>query len=234
MSLLTIVQSAATKIGIPQPSTVVSNNDPQVETLLTFANEEGEELARYGPWEEITKEKTFVSVAQDEQTGALPSDFVAFINGSFFNRSSRRKVFGPISPQQWQREEATIVASGISDFFRVRGGEILITPEIPAGETLAFEYISSLWVDTDADNVADSAVWVADDDTSVLEERLISLGIVWRFLAKSGLPWNTQHATYITEVEKALGRQGGAPVLNMATGGGIVLGPGNVPETGYG
>lgn len=234
MTLLSVIQSAATKIGIPQPTTAIDNNDPQVQTLLTYANEEGEELARYGAWEEITKEQTFTSVAQDEQTGALPSDFVAFLNGSFFNRTTRRKVFGPISAQQWQREKATVVASGISDFFRVRAGEIIITPEIPAGEELAFEYTSTLWVDTDADGTADSASWVADDDTSVLEERLISLGIVWRFLAKSGLPWQTQHATYITEVEKALGRQGGAPVLNMAAGGGLVLGPGNVPETGYG
>lgn len=234
MTLKSLVQSAATKIGIPQPSTIIGNNDPQVETLLTFANEEGEELARSGHWEELTKETTFTAVAASEQTGALPSDFVAFVNDSFYNRSSRRKVFGPISPQQWQREQATAIASGIHDFFRVRNGEILMTPDPAVGDTMAFEYSSTLWVDTDADGTGDSAVWVADTDTSVLEERLLSLGIVWRFLQKSGLPFQPQYTIYRTEVDKALARQGGAPTLSMDGGGGIFLGPPNVPTVGFG
>lgn len=234
MTLLSLVQSAATKIGIPQPATVINNSDPQVETLLTFANEEGEELTRKGHWEELTLETTFVAVAQSEQTGALPTDLVAFINGSFYNRSSRRKVFGPISPQQWQREQATVIASGIHDFFRVRDNEILMTPDPAVGDVMAFEYITENWVDTNADGVGDSPVWVADTDTSLLEERLISLGIVWRFLQKSGLPWQAQHAIYSTEIEKAMGRQGGAPTLSLDGGGGIVLGPPNVPTVGFG
>jgi len=234
MTLLSIVQSAATKIGIPQPATIVGNSEPQVETLLTFANEEGEELARMGQWEEITVEKTFTAVAAAEQTGALPSDFIAFVNDSFYNRTNRRKVFGPISAQEWQREQAISVAAGIHDFFRVRGGEILMTPNPTVGDTMAFEYVSKNWVDTDADGVGDSAVWVSDTDTSVLEERLLSLGIVWRFLQKSGLPFQAPHQIYMSEVQKALGRQGGAPTLSLDGGGGIFLGPPNVPETGFG
>ena len=62
MSLLTLVQSATPKIGIPKPNTVISNADPQVETLLALANEEGEILARRGHWERLIKEKTFTSV----------------------------------------------------------------------------------------------------------------------------------------------------------------------------
>lgn len=234
MSLLTLIQRAAPKIGIPKPSTVIGNNDPQVEALLEFANEEGEILLRRGHWEDLVIEKTFTAVAASEQTGALPSDFVGFVDGSFFNRSSRRRVFGPISPQQWQREQATVIASGIHDFFRVRGNEILMTPDPAVGDTMAFEYLTTLWVDTDADNVGDSAVWVSDSDTTLLEERLITLGVVWRFLQKSGLPWETQFAKYDDEVSKALARQGGSPTISLDGGGGIALGPPNVPRFGFG
>ena len=234
MTLLSLIAAAAPKIGIPTPSTVIGNNDPQVQTLLAYANEEGEILARRGHWETTTKEKTFVAVAASEQTGALPTDFISFVNGSFYNRSSRRKVFGPITPQQWQREQATVIASGIHDFFRVRGGEILMTPDPAVGDTMAFEYISTLWVDTDADGVGDSAVWVADDDTSLLEERLMTLGLIWRFRQKSGIPWETSFQKYENEVEKAMARQRGAPSLTLDGGGGIALGPPNVPAVGFG
>ncbi len=234
LSLLSLVQSAAPKIGIEKPASVVGNNDPQVVTLLEYANEEGEILARGGHWEQITKEATFTAVAASEQTGAFPSDFISFINGSFYNRSSRREVFGPITPQQWQREQATVIASGIHDFFRVRGGEILMTPDPAVGDTMAFEYISTLWVDTDADGVGDSAVWVADTDTSVLEERLMTLGLIWRFREKSGIPWETAFQKYENEVDKALARQRGAPFLTLDGGGGIALGPPNVPAVGFG
>lgn len=234
MTLLSLVQSATPKIGIPKPVTVVDNSDVQVETLLELANQEGQELARAGHWEALVVETTFTAVAQSEQTNAMPSDFVGFIDGSFFNRSSRRRVFGPISPQQWQREQATSVAAGIHDFFRVRGGNILITPDPTAGDTMAFEYGSTFWVDTDGDGDGDSETWDADDNTSLLEERLMSLGLIWRFLDKSGLPYETKKKTYDDEVEKALARQGGAPILSLSGGGGIFLGPPNVPEVGYG
>ncbi len=234
MTFLSIVQSASTKIGVPKPVTVIDNSDPQVETLLTFANEEGEELTRAGLWEALIKETTFTAVAASEQTGALPSDIAAFVNDSIYNRSSRRKVFGPISAQQWQREQATAIASGIHDFFRVRNGEILMTPDPAGGDTRAIEYLSTVWVDTDGDDVGDAAVWAADDDTSLLEERLISLGIVWRFLQKSGLPFDVPYKIYRTEVDKALGRKGGDPPLNLDGGGGIFLGPPNIPRFGFG
>jgi hypothetical protein len=46
---------------------------------------------------------------------------------SFFNRTKKRPVFGPISPQDWQFTQA-VVAATLVESFRIRGTSLLLTP----------------------------------------------------------------------------------------------------------
>lgn len=59
MSLLSIVQAVAIKVGISKPISASASADANVQQLIGFANEAGQELsARYG-WQELTKEASF-------------------------------------------------------------------------------------------------------------------------------------------------------------------------------
>jgi hypothetical protein len=88
---------------VTRPSVVATATDPTVLLLLELAQQEGEELARYGDWRALRKEKTFTTVAAETQTDTpIPTDFAGFIDGTLWNRSARRRLTAPIDPADWQ------------------------------------------------------------------------------------------------------------------------------------
>lgn len=230
MTLLTIVSNACDKIGLPRPSAVIASQDQSFRELLSFAQQEGDELAKAVPWQEITKETSFTTIAAYAQTNSIPSDWDRFVNGSMYNRTLQRKMHGPITPQEWQQRLAFPASSTVEWWFRVRGGEILIHPLPPAGNSVYYEYISNQWVDTNADGVGDSATWTADSNTAVIPEDLITLGVVYRFLRAKGLAtWEMAFQQYRDQVAKKAVQQEGSPVLQTVRRG-FYSGAANVPE----
>lgn len=227
MSLLTIIQSAAVRIGVPSPQSVVGNTDPSVAALLEFANEEGQELASRTNWETLTKEHSFTTIAATVQASAIPPDFDRFVKDTMFNRTSQQRVYGPVSAEAWQKEKASVVAAAIRNFFRIRGGDLLLTPNPPAGQEVYYEYVSKNWVS------GDKSAMDADTDESLLPEKLIVLGIRWRFKKDRGIAYDQDYITYQNEVAKVIGRDGGAPNLTLGNTRSSLGNP-NVPETGFG
>ena len=201
MSLLTIVQSACRRIGQPVPNVVATATDATVSQLFEMANEEGVELSKAGDWRVLRQEKVFLTLAQENQTNMIPTDLGYWIDETFWNRSSRRPIYGPISSQQWQAWKA-FDTFPVMDVFYFRGQDILVQPVPPAGETYAFEYSSSLWCQS-AGAVGQSE-WMADTDTGILDERLMKLGLLWRFKQARGLAFDDDKATYDAQVQQAL------------------------------
>lgn len=215
MSLLSLIQAVCNTpgVGIAEPSTVVNSGDVSIDELLELANQEGQELSRQHDWAVLLKEQTFSTSAAAAQTGAIPSDFDRFINDSIYNRTTDRKLIGPISPQQWQAIQANGTVSTVIQSFRIRGTDFLITPTPSAGQTIAFEYVSKNWCESSGGT--DQSAWAADTDVGLLDERLMKLGIVYRWRKKRGFSWQDAFEEYTTEWMKAAGRSGGAPTLML-------------------
>jgi hypothetical protein len=213
MTLLTIVQNAADRLGITRPSSVFTSTDQSTLRLLGYAQEEGKSLARRHSWQILTKEQTFTATATETQTSALPSDFDRWIDETFYNRTQKRPVYGPLNAQEWQFAKS-VVATVIIESFRQRGSstDILLTPTATAGETYAFEYIARNWCESSGGT--DQAAWAADADVAFLEEELITLGVVWRFKSGQGLSYAEEFRNYELECLKAISKDGGKRTLN--------------------
>lgn len=236
MSLLTIVQNACDRLSLNRPSVVVTSTDLLIRQLFGLANEEGVALAKRGDWQALTTEWTFVTVATAEQTNTpIPPDMRKFIPDSFFNRTQNRPLIGPLTPQQWQLYQARPAAAYMYLSFRERQGDFLIGgPTVPpAGDTIAYEYISKFWAMSSAGQ--GKAAFTSDDDTSYLDEELITLGIKWRFKQAKGLDYGEDMATYERAVASALGEDGGSTALNIG-GPAPLLSPNraNLPEGSFG
>jgi hypothetical protein len=214
MTLLTVVRNSCDRIGIQRPSTAFSSTDQQILQIVGLAQQEGKELAARHNWQVITKEKTFTSVAAETQTSAVPSDFDRFVNDTFFNRTEKRKLEGPLNPQQWQFHKS-VVATTLVEAFRQRGDDILITPTPTAGQTMAYEYVSKNWCETSG--AVEQAAWAADTDVGILSEELMTLGVIWRWQKAKGLDYAESFRTYEMQVAQAMSRDGGKPTLNMGT-----------------
>ena len=214
MSLLSIVQTVTAQLSLATPSVVVGSTDRQVQQLLAVANEEGHALARRHEWQVLTEEFTFVTTAAAVQVGAIPADFDHWRPNTFFNRSTRRPITGPITPRQWQWIQAQPVYSTVYLAFRERGGQFLFAPVPPAGQAIYGEYISVNWCKSVA--AVAQAAWVADTDTAYLDETVIQLGVRWRFLKAKGLDYAEDMETYERELEKVMARDGGSSMLSMS------------------
>nr|WP_133255520.1 hypothetical protein [Phenylobacterium soli] len=204
--------------------------------LFGLLNEAGIAMAKRGDigWQSLMAEWTFVTVAAETQTNTpIPTDFAKFVPDSFFNRTQQRKLIGPLTPQQYQAQKArpSLVAPYLA--YRERAGTFLMDPTPDAGDTIAYEYVSSYWAKSSA-GVA-KAQFTSDDDTTYLDEELLTLDLKWRWKQAKGLEYGEDMQTAEREIMAALGEDGGATMLDA--GGPRYLEDltrYNLPEGGFG
>ncbi|MBF0309845.1 MAG: hypothetical protein HQL56_09980 [Magnetococcales bacterium] len=233
MSLLTLVQQAADTVGVPRPATVINNSDRNVQTLLSLAQFEGVALSSRGPWQEQMREATFTTTAgvADYPMATIAPDFSYLVKQTLFDRSNNREISGPLSPHRWQT--AQLASGGLTSAFRIREGQLRLTPTPTDSWNMAFEYCSRNWCRS-AGGV-DQSAWMADSDTGILSEYLMTLGLIWRFLKAKGLAWGDEYRVWQEEVKRELGRSGGAAELDLGPRGAGCVGQSiNVPESGFG
>lgn len=113
--------------------------------------------------------------------------------------------------------------------------QFFIDPTIGASDnsTFVFEYVSKNWCMSA--NGTPQSQWQADSDVFLIDENLLELGIVWRMLRRLGLSYSEEREEYEREVDKAVARDGGTATISMVPNPRLILvGPFNIPETGYG
>lgn len=217
MSLLSIAQSVAVRVGLAKPIVGVSSADTKVLQLIELINEDGQELAARPAWQILTNEATFNTVATEDQgaiTTLAGADFAFIYNETMWNRTQRRPVFGPKAPTEWQQLKAQFM-QGPWIQYRLRGNRVLFLPVPAAGQAIYFEWISKNWC-TDSTGVTSKTTMTVDTDISKLDERLHVLGGVWRFKAKNHLDYGEDFNIYESAVQDAIGRDASKPRLNLS------------------
>lgn len=212
MTLLTIVQDAATEVGLARPTSVVGSTDENAVTLLALAQREGKSLARRHEWQILQTEYTFQTVASTASY-ALPSDYDRILKETVFNRTSRRRMVGDLTPNQWQETQASLVTM-VNPAFRIKGGYFMISPTPTAAETIAYEYMSKKWCQSSGS--VGQVRWAADIDTGILDEDLMTLGVIWRYRKAKGLDYGEDMATYELEVAKSIMNDGARVRIDTA------------------
>ena len=220
MSLLTLISSMCARTNLPVPATVMGSvTDTQILQMLRLLEEEGTDLAKRGTWQGITFEATHTTVATEDQgaIATIASNGFAYIkNETFWDRTTKLPVLGPISDDQWATLKG-IGTTGPRYYYRIRGGKLLVNPAPVASLSWAFEYASLNWI-LGADGTTYKSAFTLDTDTLLLPEYLLLSGLRWRWKKEKGLEYAEDFRTYETQVKDALGRDAGKPVLSMADG----------------
>lgn len=215
MSLITMVQQVCAEIGLPQPNAVATSTDPQTLQMMALLNREGKELSKRYPWQALRTESSFTTLAAESQ-GAIATiapNLNYIINDTIWNRSLLRPVFGPLSAQRWQQLKAQNI-NGPWNQFVIRGGLLRFTPAPTAGQSCYFEYITKNWC-TDSTGATGKSAFTADGDLALLDEDILTQGLIWRWKAAKGFAYAEDFAAYERLVVAAEGRDGSKDVLNM-------------------
>jgi hypothetical protein len=216
MSLLTIIQNACAEMSLVQPSAVITSTDQQVQQLLRFSSKEGKELARRFNWQRLVTEASFDTQAATTQVASISntfSDFGRYIPDTMFNRTTQKRVFGPLNSIEWQAKLASGLNVQINNHFRIRGNAILFYPEPEAGEDIYFEYVSRHWCIDDSSTRQED--WEDDSDTALIDEEVMTLGVIWRFLKAKGLDYSEEFASYERALETIFGADGARTTIDL-------------------
>lgn len=216
MTMLATIQYFCRRTGLPVPATVAGSTDPQVRQVMALLEEEGQDLARRGPWQAITFEATHTSLAAESQgaiTSIATNGFNYIKNDTIWDRTDNLPICGPLSPQDWQLLKGSI-STGPRYQYRIRGGILLVTPTPVVNHTWAFEYASKNWI-LAVDGTTYKQYFTADTDTMLLPEELTLSGLRWRWKREKGLDYAEDMRTYEAQVKDALGRDGGKRVIQM-------------------
>ena len=212
MTLLSIVQDCCNEVGFPsQPSAVVGDND--FLQHLRLLNREGKALARW-EWQRLVKEDTITLVTSD-QDYALATDYRYMVPSTQWNRDDQRQLIW-LNSQEWQFFKGWTSVNGLNLRARIRNNQLEFEQTIVAGDdgkTIAYEYVSANWCE-DSGGTGQSA-FAADTDVGVLDEELLTLGLIWRFKRAKGLDWADDWAEYQTQVRLAKAQDGQARKLKM-------------------
>lgn len=237
MSLLSIVKAVALKVGVTVPTVAVSSGDQNIQQIIGFVNEAGQELAHRYAFQALVKEGTFTTVAVESQ-GVLQTvtgpDYVMVLNETMWDRTTRRPVFGPKVPAEWQQLKAQFMTGPWAQY-RIRGNKILFIPVPQAGDSIYFEWLSNYWAATAAaPTVGAQGSFLADTDVSLLSERVITLDAIWRFKSTKKLDYSEDFDKAEGAIADLMNRDSSKPRLNLAGVQGNILPGVFVPAGSWG
>lgn len=164
---------------------------------------------------------------------SFPADYQRIIDRTQWDKSKHWEMLGPESPQQWQWLKSGYISTGPRIRWRILGNTFQIWPGVSTSEYLGFEYVSKYWV-LDSTGTP-KASFTADTDTSLFDTRLMVAGLKLKYWGIKGFETQMLQDEYDDILSSVKGEEQGAPILSFAPQpSSILLGPENIPDSGYG
>lgn len=237
MTLKTLCENILGETGWPVPSTFAANTDATARQIVALANTELRALSERFKWPHLRTEYEFNTVV-DQATYAWPDDFGALAWETVFDTEQYYRIRGSVPLAQWQRWQHGLEGQlshhrFLQGYSSAGAAQITFAPAPSSVRAFTAFYYSNEYAR--GDDGASKAGYSADTDTSKVPERLIELGVKWRFRRVKGLDFSAELAEYNADVPAQFAKYvaqgdipiGGRPVENELTDG-------YVPDNGFG
>lgn len=217
MSFLTAAKSAVLrsnlKGGNPLSSFFSSTGRTEQE-FCDLANEVVTEIIKAHDWRSLVKQHNMVG---DGVTTAfdLPSDY---------DRMPKNADVGRMNWYTWGYVDAPDLnfwndlinglASPSPGYWIMLGGQMQFIPPVSANTTAEFYYISKAAV-IDGDSGERKNEFSKDTDTFVLDEKLLTLGLIWKWRQMKRVDYSEDLRNYEIRIEQLSGEDKGARVIRM-------------------
>lgn len=232
MTLLSTVYDVCDAVGIARPNTVIGNTSQDARQLLSAARLTAQDIAKRYHWQALRRKLTWQTTATEQQTDTSLTDNLSDINWllteTFWNDDAQVRVHGPLTPRNYAYKDAIDTAGPYSEFF-YRNGSVYLIPAPTAGVNLSFEYVTTDWCESSGGT--GQTDWAADTDVFRLDDYLLELGMIARWLRMKRFSYAEEMREYEDQLQLAIARDGGGrQVVNLAgTPGELILGT-RIPE----
>lgn len=192
-------------------TTYAANTEAEAQQLVALANREANRLSKH-VWNKLRK--TWALTMTSATSYPLPEDYRQFVPDTAWSQTDRGEF--PVTSEVWGYYNARGIDSGLLLRMRLTDGEMQIqNPD--NGQVVNLEYISKYPIVDASDDAkerftADTDVWLLDDD-------LLTQGILWRFKQAKGLDWQIDFQEYISMYNRERASDGGARTVNIGSSG---------------
>lgn len=211
MTILSSSQAAIAQLVGRRPAAVVSSNDEICVEITAIAQEAATDIAKAHDWQNLTQFHTITS--DGSSAYPFPTDYDRMVQATDL-----------YDPQNWcwgywhvtdvgQWLQMTNRADGLltPGAWTIRGNKFHFLPAPAAGQSAIFPYISNaIFRDRDG---APKAEITRDDDVFVLDERLLTLAIIWRWLALKRMDYQQEIEDYNIAFSQESTRDKGSRVI---------------------
>jgi hypothetical protein len=212
--LLSVVKDVCATVGVLVPTSVFTNitGNRTMQEMLALANETAQTIAY--DTREWTRLKTTVTFTGNGVTTAfsLPNNYKRMLLTSNVWRSTNTLTPMRFVPDtdEWLNRRARNIYDAWGEW-TMMGGQILIVPAMGAGVTAYFAYLDKNCVQLVSGGTGDN--FMADGDSFLIDERVFKLGMIWKWKAQKGSPYNEDLGSYSEALEFVAAHDGPAPII---------------------
>lgn len=211
MTVGTAMQSAALRLVGQRPSAMFGGSGALEAELCDLVNEVAADVAKYHDWQALVRIGTITGDGT-ASSFALPADYDRMMLGS--------SVTDP-NTWFWGFYAFTDInafmlaeASGFNTYpggWIIYGNEMRFSPVPIAAQEANFPYISNNWAI--AASTTPKAAFSVDTDTFALPERLLTLGLVWRWREQKKLDASGDQEAFIKALDEYASKDKGSRVI---------------------
>lgn len=205
------MQAASLRLVGYRPSVFFSSSQQFEQELTGLANEVAQDCLASEEWQALTK---IFNISADGVTEDFdfPSDY---------DRQLLYADIQDLTNWSWGYEHITDIndyayrkARGFEPFpgaWIIYGGQFHFTPAPTAGNSASFPYLSKNYAVSS--NGTAKAEFTADDDAFILPERLLTLGLIWRWRENKKMDSTGDQEQFAKCIDELMSRDKGSRII---------------------
>lgn len=212
MTLLTVVQDVCEVVGVEFPTSVFAgiNNNRTMQEMLRVADEMAQRIA--GDTREWSAMKAVAIFTGAGESYTPPIDFKRLLVTTELWRSTQTMYPMRYIPDlnEWINRRSRNYNDSRGEWINY-AGKVHFSPQLYADETVTFPYLTKNCISLASGGVGNH--FMADNDTYLLDERLLKLGMIWQWKANKGSPYAEDMGTWSDALAMAFGTDKPAPTI---------------------
>jgi hypothetical protein len=211
MTILSVVQDVATKIGLTVPSAVYAATTREMVEMKALITEVSTDIADAFDWQALQGIHTLTGDGAADDF-ALPSDYDRMLKDADLWSSQHQWEMAHItSSNDWLELQTVTTYTFTGGIWIIYGGEIHILDTMALNDTAKFFYISNKIVLAGS---TPQVAFTADTETFRLSEKLLKKGLIYKWRASKGQPYAEDMADYMAELRIQIDKDPGSkPVI---------------------